>query len=219
VFYVPVALVFTPWQWSETGWLSVQWCRPLHYGVYFFAGMGIGTAGIDVGLVAADGALARRWKLWFAVAIASLIAWMGVTSLTMDGHAPVAIDIAASLCFVVACAAGCFFLIASSLRFGTRPFPILAGLSGNAYSLYLVHYDFVVWLQYALLASTLFALVKAAIVFGVTLALSWLTVLAAQRIPFGQLLFAAPPRAVAKTDPPTQSSPGLYARARPFDSP
>ena len=32
-------------------------CRPLLYGVYFFAGVGIGAGGIDVGLVAADGAL------------------------------------------------------------------------------------------------------------------------------------------------------------------
>jgi hypothetical protein len=69
------------------------------------------------------------------------------------------------------------------------------------------------------LTSTLFALVKGAIVFAVTLALSWLTVLAVQRMPFGPLLFATPPRAIAKADPSAQSSPGLYARARPFDSP
>jgi glucans biosynthesis protein C len=218
VAYVPLALAFTPWAWSNSGPLAVQWCRPLLYGVYFFAGMGIGTGGIDVGLVAVDGALARRWKLWFAAAIVSLLAWMGVTWLTMDGTAPIAVDIAADLCFVIACASGCFFLIAASLRFAVKRSPVLANLSANAYSLYLVHYDFVVWLQYALLASTLFAVLKAAIVFSATLILSWITVLAAQRIPFGVRLVAAPPRAVAAADSSAQSSAGFYARLRQFVS-
>ena len=83
IAYVPLALAFTPWAWSNSGLLSVQWCRPLLYGVYFFAGVGIGAAGIDVGLVAADGALGRRWKLWLAAAIASLFLWMGVTVLDL----------------------------------------------------------------------------------------------------------------------------------------
>ena len=39
--------------------------------------------------------------------------------------------------------------------------------------MYLVHYVFVVWLQYALLDAALFAICKAAIVFGGTLITSW----------------------------------------------
>jgi len=214
VAYVPLALVFTPWAWSDSGFLAVQWCRPLLYGVYFFAGMGIGTAGIDAGLVAADGALARRWALWLAVAIVSFVVWMGMTSLTMNGPAPIAIDIAADFCFVVACAGGCFFLIAASLRFAAKRSSVLASLSANAYSLYLVHYDFVVWLHYALLGSTLFAVIKGAIVFGATLVLSWITVLAAQRIPFGVRLIAAPPREVPAADSAARSAAGFYARLR-----
>jgi len=66
----------------------------------------------------------------------------------MNGPAPLAINVIADLCFVVACAAGCVFVIASSLRFGTKRSPILdQSISVNAYSLYLVHYDFVIWLQ------------------------------------------------------------------------
>ena len=63
VVYVPSALAFTPWAWSDSGIVSVQWSRPLLYAVYFFAGIGIGTEGIAVGLTAADGALGRHWKL------------------------------------------------------------------------------------------------------------------------------------------------------------
>jgi hypothetical protein len=39
--------------------------------------------------------------------------------------------------------------------------------------MYLLHYVFIVWLQYALLPIALFAAGKAAMVFGGTLALSW----------------------------------------------
>ena len=58
---------------------------------------------------------------------------------------------------------------------------LLDSLSANAYGLYLVHYTFVVWLQYVLLTAALFAMVKAAIVFGGTLVLSFITVLTARR--------------------------------------
>jgi surface polysaccharide O-acyltransferase-like enzyme len=51
----------------------------------------------------------------------------------------------------------------------------LDSLSQNAYGIYLVHYVFVVWLQYALLDASLDAFGKVAIVFVAALALSWAT--------------------------------------------
>jgi glucans biosynthesis protein C len=197
VAYVPLAVAFTPWAWSDSGVLAVQFCRPLLYAVYFFAGVGIGAAGIDRGLMRVDGILARHWARWLAAALGSLFVWMGLTALTMNGAAPVIVEIAADLSFVVACASGCFFLVAVSLRFAARQSRLLDRLSANAYGLYLVHYNFVVWLQYALLGVALFAVVKAAIVFGATLLLSSLAILAVRRIPFGAQLIGAPRRAVA----------------------
>jgi len=120
-----------------------------------------------------------------------------MTALTMNGPVPVALNIAAALCFVLACASGCFFFIASSLRFGLKRSAMLDSLSVNAYSLYLVHYGFGIWLQFALLGFALFALGKGFIVFGATLILSWVTILVVQRIPFAAQLIAAPPRTAA----------------------
>ena len=65
---------------------------------------------------------------------------------------------------------------------------MLASLSVNAYSLYLLHYVFDVWLQYALLPFALFAVVKGAIVFSGTVALSWITTLVVQRTTIGARL-------------------------------
>lgn len=197
IAYVPLAVAFTPWAWSNSGLFAVQLCRPLLYAVYFFAGVGIGAAGIERGLIAVDGILARRWTYALAAALASLFLWMGLTALTMPHGASLGVEIAADLSFVPACAAGCFFLIAVCLQFATGYSRLLAYLSANAYGLYLVHYVFIVWLQYALLAAPLFAIVKAAIVFGGTLGLSLATTFAVQRFSWGARLIGTPPGAVA----------------------
>jgi surface polysaccharide O-acyltransferase-like enzyme len=218
VAYVPLALAFTPWEWTDTGVFAVQLSRPLLYAVYFFIGLGIGVEGIDCGLVAVDGALSRRWALWLAAAIGSLILWMGMTSFTLNGPAPIGVQIGADLSFVLACACGCFFFIAASLRFAAKRSPMLASLSINAYSLYLLHYVFVVWLQYALLPFALFALIKGAIVFGGTLAFSWITALVVQRNALGARLIGATPAAVAASKSGLSVAGGLYARLRQFVS-
>jgi glucans biosynthesis protein C len=196
--YVPLALAFTPWAWSNAGPFAIQLCRPLHYAVYFFAGIGVGVGGIERGLVAPDGPLARRWASWLAAALASLALWMGLSSLTLDGNAPLAVQAAADLGYVLACACGCFFLVAVSLRFAAAPSRLLGALGGNAYGLYLLHYVFVVWLQFALLALPLFAVIKWAIVFAGTLAFTFITNAALKRIPLGAQLIGSARRPLAE---------------------
>jgi len=203
--YVPLAVVFTPWAWADSGIFGLQFCRPLLYAVYFFIGIGLGAAGIERGLLAADGVLVRRWASLLAAALISLFLWLGLTVLTMKGFSALmmngsalsGVEIAADFSYVLACAAGCFFLIAVCLRFATGYSRIFAYLAANAYSVYLVHYGFVIWLQFGLLALPLVAVVKAAIVFTGTLFLSLATTAAVQRIPLGARLIGAAPRAVA----------------------
>jgi hypothetical protein len=195
--YVPLALAFTPWAWSGSGLFAVQFCRPLFYAVYFFTGVGIGAGGIERGLVAVDGILARHWGYCLAAALVALFLWMGLTGLTVNGGAPLGVEIAADLSFVPACAAGCFFMIAVCSRFATGRPRMLGHLAANAYGLYLVHYVFVVWLQFALLSLPLLAVIKAPVVFGGTLLLSFATTLAVRRFPWGARLIGAAPRAVA----------------------
>jgi surface polysaccharide O-acyltransferase-like enzyme len=55
-------------------------------------------------------------------------------------------------------------------------------LSDNAFGLYLVHYVFVVWLQYLLLGVVGSAIIKAFAVFGGTLTLSYATIVAVRRV-------------------------------------
>ena len=190
---MPLALAFTPAAWFQQGPFAFQLSRPLHYALYFFAGVGLGAGGVERGLLAADGPLVRRWLVWVIAAVVSLLAWMGLTGLTMEdgASASLGLQILADLSFVIACFASCFAVLAVVLRFISRRLPSLAGLRDSAYGMYLVHYLFVVWLQFALLGMALPAVIKGLVVFGCTLFLSWWTVAALRRLPpVGQIIGA-----------------------------
>jgi glucans biosynthesis protein C len=189
--YVPLALIFTPSAWFDLGPFAFQLSRPLHYALYFFAGVGIGAGGIERGLLAADGPLARRWISWLAGALVTLLAWMGFAGLTIaaGSSASIGLQFFTDVSFVLACFASSFGMLAIVLRFAARRLSSLAGLRDNAYGMYLVHYLFVVWLQFALLGVPLPAIVKATVVFAGTLLLSWWAVAALRRVPtIGQII-------------------------------
>lgn len=182
--YLPLALVFGPWDWVHIGPFSFQCCRPLHYLVYFLAGSSVGAYGIDRGLLAPDGWLAKRWALAGAAALVSFMLWLGMVGLAMAGNGPpLLVQVCQALSFVLCCAAGVLFMLALFLRFAHRRLPMLDPLGDKTYGIYLIHYVFSIWLQYALLGLSIFAGVKAAIVFIGTLSISFGSVAALRRIP------------------------------------
>ena len=190
--YAPLALAYSPWEWTSYGPFSFQISRALHYLVYFFAGCAVGAYGLDRGLLASDGSLVRNWAGWLAASVAGFVMWALPTSQMVDGaQAPLLVQFVAALGFVVACASGCFVLMALCLRFASERTRILDSLSVNAYSMYLLHYIFIVWLQYALLPIGLFAIGKAAIVFGGTLALTWAAAVAFDKVSWADQLAQA----------------------------
>lgn len=191
--YVPLALAFTPSAWAAFGPFGFQLSRPLHYAVYFFAGLGLGACGIECGLFAPHGALVRCWAVWLIAAVSSLLLWMALTALTTANvdSTSLGLRILDDLSFVPACFSSCFALLALVLRFAGKRVPVLDMLGHDAYGIYLVHYVFVVWLQYALLGTGLVAPGKGGIVFGGTLLLSWLTVAAVRQLPMAAHVIGA----------------------------
>ncbi len=186
IAYVPLALVFSPDAWTQFGPFALQLSRPAHYAVYFFAGAGLGACGIEAGVFSPQGALVRYWPHWLALALASFALWLGLTALvvfTPGGQPDPGLAIADDLSFVAACLCNTFGVLAAALRFAAKRRSWLDSLQQNAYGIYLVHYVFVVWLQYALLPPDLPAIVKAGTVFCGTLALSWATIAASRRLP------------------------------------
>lgn len=198
--YVPLALVYGPWDWAQFGPFSYQLCRPLHYAFYFFAGVGIGACGIERGLFATDGILMRHWRRWSTAALASMIVWLAVTaqSFGRTDPAPLGLALAVDLSFVVACGVNCLFVIALSLRFGRVSHPVLDSLKDCAYGMYLIHYVFIVWLQYLMLTAPFPAIVKAAVAFAGTLLASWFLIAAAiRRLPQVAHIIGADRRALS----------------------
>jgi glucan biosynthesis protein C len=175
VVYVPLMLAYSPFAWVNIGPIAFQPSRPLHYLVYFLAGVAVGTYGLDRGLLDCDGVLARRWPAWLAVAFAGFLLWAAPTSVTLAdwSNAPLIAKFAAGAGFAVASATSCLCSLAICLRFAHWRAWAFDSLSTNAYRMYLIHYVFAVWLQYALLGTGLFAIGKAVIVFGGTLIMSW----------------------------------------------
>jgi len=173
--YAPLAVAYSPFTWGEFGPFSLQFCRPLLYIAVFFAGFSLGSLGLDRGLLATDGPLARNWRAWTVLAVVTFCIWAGLTGLTFPNWdaAPFATRLGASLAYAPACIAGGMFMLAVFLRFSRAHSRVLDSLSTNAYGIYLVHYVFIVWLQYALLPAGSPPVVKAAIVFAGTFVLSW----------------------------------------------
>lgn len=185
VAYLPLALVFGAGRWAELGPTAVQTDRLLLYPVYFFAGIGIGAYGYERGLLAARGALARRWHVWMGACLGSYLLWMISMAPSYAGFHNVALDVLTALALTLAVAAGCLGPIALFLRFGTGRSAASDSVAEHAYGIYLVHYVFVVWLQFALLGATLPAAAKGALVFAVAFGASW-----AVNVAYGRLAAA-----------------------------
>ena len=188
--YVPLAMAYKPWDWVTFGPLAFQPVFVAPYAIFFLAGVSVSAHGFDRGLLEADGALARRWPIWLAGAFAAFLAWIIPTALIVKQVAPSVpgLQIAADLGSVLASATISFAAAALFLRFAAAPSPILGRISVNAYAIYLIHYLFIIWLQYLLLGSDLFAVVKAGLVFGGTLAMSWAAAALLSSIPIGARL-------------------------------
>jgi peptidoglycan/LPS O-acetylase OafA/YrhL len=173
--YLPLAALFEPWQWVELGPFAIQPSLAPQYAVYFLAGLAVGAPGIDQGLLRSDAMLAQRWALWLVGAFAAFVLWIVSAALIAKGHdgALPGLRIARELGVILFAASACFASAAFFLRFAAMRRRILGSISENAYGIYLFHYVFVIWTQYALLDVPMPAVAKGAIVLSVTLALSW----------------------------------------------
>ena len=182
--YVPLAHKFTSLAWTSFGPFTFQTSRIAHYFVYFLLGVGVGAWGLDRGLLAPKGKLARRWPLWIAASLVCFVAETAVTLAAMAswGKAPALVTVM-DAGFVFCCAASSFAFLAIFLRFAQPRSGVWDGLAANSFGIYLFHYVVVSWMQYALLAASLPGFVKWLIVFPGALMLSWAAAETVRRIP------------------------------------
>lgn len=183
--YIPLAVHFNPLAWTQFGPLAFQTSRLLHYLVYFLMGIAVGAYGIQRGILASGGKMGRRWLLWSVAAVVVFLASSALFVMIVTSAKAVSVpwQAAADLVFTITCATTSMAMLALFVRFVKKSRRIFNSLRDNAYGIYLVHYAFVSWLQYALLKSHLSGFTKLTIVLSLAVALSWSTTAALRRIP------------------------------------
>ncbi|HEX6096210.1 MAG TPA: acyltransferase [Thermoanaerobaculia bacterium] len=182
--YLPMAAAFSPMEWVKAGPFFVQISRLAHYGAYFLIGAALGAYGVDRGLFARDGKLARRWPLWGGaslLAFAFAVVMFVVIISTKGGPGPV-LSAIGNFAFVLSCAASSLAFIALFVRFARRSNRVADSLSANAFGIYLVHYACVSWLQLAMLRAPLSGAAKGAIVTVAAILISWALTAIVRRI-------------------------------------
>lgn len=181
--YIPMAAAFTTTAWSAFGPFVFQTSRIFHYFVYFLFAVGIGAAGLDNGLLARHGRLASQWAIWLPFAVIAFIAEYFSSGIAAT-HPSLSASLLSSSAWTLSCALSCFAFLAFFLRFANTPRSWADSLAQNSYAIYLLHYMFVTWLQYAVAVSGIqIPWLESAAVFAGAAALSWLTAALIRSIP------------------------------------
>lgn len=178
-FYVPGLIHYGPSSWLEFGPFSVQHGRVMLYASYFFFGAGIGVANMDRGLLAPDGRMSKVSWDWMMLAIVPYCLLWGLIFIKREilgnpSPLPNWYEGLYALCFAVFSVAIMFLILALFQRFRqSGPSMLLDPMQPDAYGMFLVHYPITLWLVYWLHDLDVHAIVKATIVFVLTVILSW----------------------------------------------
>jgi surface polysaccharide O-acyltransferase-like enzyme len=190
VIYVPMRLIFGDASWLEPGGypLPIQTSRILLYAGYFLVGVGIGVVNLRAGILSEEGELAKRWPVWLAFA---LLFYSAILLLVYAHHnwiadfdsPPLPWRAVYGLAFALFSVAMAFTVLAVSLRLASTSMGLLDAMRPSAYGIFITHYIFIIWLQYAVYDYAWPAFVKFAVVFIGTLSLSWAVTVMMRRIP------------------------------------
>jgi surface polysaccharide O-acyltransferase-like enzyme len=132
-------------------------------------------------VIAPNGELAQNWLRWLGWSTFLWGVLVVATHPAISSGAPSWWVLVVGTAWVLSCAASGLFVLAIFVRFGDTRTKLLDNLRDNAYGIYLIHYVFVIWLQYFLLRFALSAVAKGVIVFVGALALSWASVAGLRR--------------------------------------
>ena len=187
--YVPMELAFGADSWPILGPFTCQVRRLFLYASYFAAGIQLGAAGTQSGILARNAGLARRWPIWLSAGLAAfalrLVVIVTLVLPVASNHQPLPLTprLLSDVTLVLCCGTISVAFIALFRRFAVAHRALFDSLSASSYGMYLVHYPVVVWLQFALLTVALSPIAKGAIVFVGAVVLSWGAVVTLRRVP------------------------------------
>ncbi len=153
------------------------------YLTWFFAGVVIGRNGLARGFLSEESGFAKQWLAWVLFAFLAYNGLWFIPRMVAGPSGAVTIrDLVEVVLWVLSCTASSFaFLSLFRGKLGKRS-PWMDSISRCAYLMYVVHYVFVMWIQFALLDVQVNAIVKFSVTFVGTLAASWGCSLALLRV-------------------------------------
>ena len=185
--YLPMLSLFGFSLWAPlvTKPFYFQVSRIFLYRTWFAAGAWIGAGDRDTGLLARDGRLARGWRLWAPLAFVdyNLLVFVPRLPPLRAALSTQSLGAVEANLWVLSCVASGFAFLALFRSVVRRRRGWMDSLTRCAYAIYLVHYVFVLWAQYALKGWPLPAGVKFLAVFISATGLSWLSAQALLRLP------------------------------------
>lgn len=176
----PLRLFAAPFSWSTLGGpLDFQTSRVLLYLAYFVLGVRLGGENIGRSLSLEN---LRLWPLWLVLALVSFGAhWFLSGGTLLKGLPPWAAKLGVGVVFGVCCASTSLAALGVVRVFVRRSWKPADSFSANAYGVYIIHYVFVIWLQFILLSVLIPAALKFAITFLFALIASWLATASLRR--------------------------------------
>jgi glucan biosynthesis protein C len=177
VSFLPLSLLVSHYWWISLGPFDLQPVRIGLYLAYFFLGTAVGT-----GQQWQRIGWPKYWGAWFILGTFSFFVYMGVLGDTFQLPSLVS-QLMLGVTFAASCTGASLGFLGAFRKLVRRPRSIFDSLSANAYGIYIVHYAFVLWIQFALLSASWPAWIKFSVTFIGGLALSWGTSTLVRKIP------------------------------------
>ncbi len=184
---IPVQLLITTEEWFRVaGPVFLPAWRSLFYFAWFLLGVALGSANSERSLSREH---LRSWPLWLTVGVLGYLAHGTLsTGKYLVSSPPWVMKLSLATAFSICCTftnLGAFGLARSFFRTNWSP---ADHFSENAYGVYIFHYGFVIWVQFALLVQPMPAVAKFLITFSVALTASWLLTALLRKTAAGKIL-------------------------------
>jgi fucose 4-O-acetylase-like acetyltransferase len=169
ILYVPIRLMFGPEKWASLGPFDFQISRFMLYLGYFFLGTIVGTIPFEKGLLSYQSTFMKKRLLFIVLSLSTfcllLIIDIPLKRLVQAGSIS---DFSSNLIycsiFVASCIFSCAAFLTTAKAIFRRKVIIWDIITTNSFTIYLMHYIFIIWGQFLLINLALPVLIKFLIV-------------------------------------------------------
>jgi glucans biosynthesis protein C len=179
ILYVPMRLLFGSEGWASAGPFDFQISRFFLYLGFFILGTVVGAIPFEKGLLSGQSAFMRNWPLFIVLSLSAFCSLLLIDApLKLLVQAGSISGFASNLIYCSVFVASCIFSCAAYLTAAKAIFKRKKKfwdiITTNAFTIYLIHYAFVIWGQYILLNLALPVFMKFLIVTICAISLSFL---------------------------------------------